>query len=203
MRGMSLVRTGDVSPQMIVLGLVVQRADTVAGINRRLVDQFATARFAKGAAHGNLPSLAEKGYVRLVQPGPPGEPTRDRYEATASGRELFASWLHGSALPVMVRDVMQCKLELMEPDDLPALLRTIRELEESFTAMCDVARVRVLRQQRLRRARDGAADWRERLGGIQAKDEANLWGLMAQRLERLGEDLEELLDEVSGEAKGR
>ena len=39
-------------------------------------------------------------------------------------------------------------------------------------------------------------DWRvTRLQAIQNKDEADFWGLMSERLERLGNELEKLLDE--------
>jgi hypothetical protein len=39
-------------------------------------------------------------------------------------------------------------------------------------------------------------DWRVKLRGIQNKDESNLWGLMAKRLERLGNELEGLLNNI-------
>lgn len=199
---MPVLKTGDAAPQMLVLGLVVRESDTIAGVGRRLADQFQTADFPRGSAHGNLPSLAEKGYVRLAAPGPPGRSTLDRYEATPAGREHFLAWLRCAEVPVLVRDVLQCKLELVEPEDLASLVRFVRMLEEMFTDMCDTARVRVLKEQRSRCARAGKPrDWRGRLRGIQNKDEVNLWGLMVQRLERLGEELEELLAEIeSGEA---
>ena len=198
-RRMATLRMGDAAPQIIVLGLVIQQPDTIAGIGRRLADQFTTARFAKGSSHGNLPSLAGKGYVRMIEAGPPGEPTLDRYEATDQGREHFADWMRRSELPPQVRDLLQCKLELMDRDDVAALLRTVRELEEAFTLMCDVARARVLREQRARRARTRPVSWRVKLRGIQSKDDANLWSLMSQRLENLGDELEELLEEIAAE----
>jgi DNA-binding PadR family transcriptional regulator len=101
---MPAFNVGDPTPQMMVLGLVIQRQDTVAGVARRLTDQFASARFPKTAAHGNLPRLAEKGLVRLIEKGPKGESTRDRYEATPEGIEHFRDWLHSTELPPIVRD---------------------------------------------------------------------------------------------------
>ncbi len=198
---MPALKTGDAAPQMLVLGLVVRQPDTVAGIGRRLADHFRVASFPKGSAHGNLPSLAKKGYVRLVAPGPPDRPTLDRYEATPAGRDHFLEWLRCTEVPVLVRDILQCKLELVEREDLASLVRFVHTLEEMFTDMCDAARVRVLKEQRSRRARAGGKppDWRQKLRSIQNKDEANLWSLMAQRLERLGEDLEELLAEIAPE----
>jgi DNA-binding PadR family transcriptional regulator len=180
----------------MVLGLVIQQQDTVAGVARRLADQFASARFPKTAAYGNLPRLAEKGYVRLIEKGPPDEPTRDRYEATPEGVEHFRKWLRSTELPPIVRDATQCKLEFLEREDLAALIRLVREEEEAYTVACDIACARVVREQRSRRAKKGPVDWRARLRGIQIKDEAVLWGLMSERLERLGNELEKLLDGI-------
>jgi DNA-binding PadR family transcriptional regulator len=189
--------SGELTPRMMVLGLVIQQRDTVAGVDRRLADQFASARFSRGSAHKNLPSLAEKGYVRLVRKGPPDEPTLDCYEATPKGVELLRGWLRHTEMPPAIRDALQCKLEFLEREDLAALIQLVREEEYAYTCACDIARSRVLREQRSRRAREMPVDWRVRLGGIRSKDEATLWGLMSQRLERLRDELEELFDEIS------
>jgi DNA-binding PadR family transcriptional regulator len=193
--GMSALSSGDLTPRMMVLGLVVQQSDSVAGVARRLADQFASARFPKTSAHNNLPSLAEKGYVRLVQEGK--RSTLDRYEATPEGVALLHGWLRSTELPPAVRDVLQCKLELLEREDLAALVQIVREEEDAYTSAHDMAHSRMLREQRSRRARGGQVDWRTRLRGIQTKDEANLWGMMSQRLEHLREELEDLLGELS------
>jgi DNA-binding PadR family transcriptional regulator len=188
---------------MMVLGLVVQQQDTVAGVARRLSDRFAVAGFPKGSAYDNLPSLADKGFVRVVAKGPSDEPTRDRYEATPEGIQYFRAWLRRTELPPIIRDALQCKLEFTGPADLAALIRTVREQEESYMVAYDVARARVLREQRVRRAKGGPADKHTRLRSIQNRDEATLWGLMAKRLEDLGDELERLLqDTCSDEAPG-
>jgi DNA-binding PadR family transcriptional regulator len=197
----SSFNAGNPTPQMMVLGLVIQQSDTVAGIARRLADQFSVARFPNGSAYDNLPSLARKGYVRLIAKGPPDEPTRDRYEATPPGVEHLRAWLRSTELPPMIRDALQCKLEFVQHKDLAALLQLVREQEEVYTAAYDFARARVLREQRSRRAKNKPVDTRSRLRTIQHKDEATLWGLMSQRLERLGDELEELLQDLApGEA---
>jgi DNA-binding PadR family transcriptional regulator len=196
---MSTFSSGDLTPRMMVLGLVVQQPDSVAGIARRLADQFASARFPKTSAHNNLPSLAAKGYVRLMAPG--DKASLDRYEATAKGVELLREWLHRTELPPAIRDALQCKLEFLEREDLAALIQLVGEEEQAYTAAFDIAHTRVRREQRARLARGGPRDWRVRLRGVQNKDEAMLWSLMAKRLEHLREDLEELLGEISaGEA---
>ncbi len=201
-RQMPTFNAGDPTPQMMVLGLVIQQRDTVASVARRLADQFASARFPNTAAHCNLPRLARKGFVRLIEEGPAGESTRNRYEATPKGVEYFREWLCSTELPPTVRDALQCKLELLEREDLAALIRLVREEEEAYTAACDIARARVLREQRSRRAQGEPVDWRMRLRGIRNKDEATLWGLMSKRLERLGEELEKLLSDVSASGAG-
>jgi DNA-binding PadR family transcriptional regulator len=182
---------------MMVLGLVIQQSDTVSGVARRLADRFDVARFPNGSAYDNLPSLAKKGYVRLIAKGPPDEPTRDRYEATPDGVEHFRGWLQNTELPPMIRDALQCKLEFVGREDVVGLLQLVREQEEIYTAAYDAARARVLREQRSRRAKNKPVDTRVRLRRIQHKDEATLWGLMSKRLERLGEDLEELLEDLA------
>jgi DNA-binding PadR family transcriptional regulator len=192
---MSALISGDPTPRMMVLGLVVQEPDSVAGVARRLADQFASARFPKTSAHNNLPSLARDGYVRLVRRGE--KASLDRYEATVKGVELLRGWLRRTELPPAIRDVVQCKLELLQREDLAALVEIMREEEDAYTSAHDIAHSRMLREQRSRRARGGPGDWQTRLRAVQTKDEANLWGLMSQRLERLREELEALLDEIS------
>lgn len=188
--------SGDLTPRMMVLGLVIQQTDTVAGVGRRLADQFASARFPRSSAHNNIPSLAEKGYLRLVSRGPEGEASLDRYEATPEGVALLRSWLRRSGLPPAIRDALQCKMEFLERDDLEALLEVVREEEQAYAQASDIAHLRVLREQRSRRAREAPPDWQSRLRGIQSKDEATLWSLMSQRLERLRGELEALLAEI-------
>lgn len=189
-------RTGRTTPQMMVLGLMIQRPDSIAGIARRLADSFPAARFGKSTAHKNVPSLADKGYLCMIERGPPGEPTQDRYEATPAGGVHFRGWLRGVELPPVVVDGFQCKLEFFERQDLTALIRAVRAEEEGYTLAYDIARRRVLREQRSKRARGGAVTVAARRQSILNKDEANLMGLMSKRLERLGDELEALLEEI-------
>lgn len=193
----STLGSGELTPRMMVLGLVIQQGDTVAGVDRRLADQFPSERFSRGSAHKNLPSLAKKGYVRLLKKGPPDRPTLNRYDATPKGIELFRRWVRDPDLPPAIRDVLQCKLEFLEPEDLPALIELVGEEEKAYTVAYDIAQSSTRREQRSRRARGRPVDWHTRTRGIKMKDKANLWGLMSHRLERLREDLEELHDEVS------
>lgn len=193
----SKLGSGDFTPRMIVLGLVIQQEDTVAGVARRMNDQFPAARWPRGSAYKNLPSLASEGFLRLIEEGPPNEPTLDRYAGTPEGVEVLHGWLRSTELPPGVRDVVQCKLEFVEEEDLLAFIQIVKEEEQAYTFAYDIAHTQVRREQRSRLARERPVGWRIRLRGIQNKDEARLWSLMSKRLGRLREELEELLGEIS------
>lgn len=187
---MASFAAGNTSPRILCLGLAVQKADTVKGIDRRLNRVFSSARFTRGSAHKYLPSMAAEGLVRLVESG--AEPSLDRYAATEKGAEHFHAWLHQTELPPAVRDALQCKLEFFELVDLPPLIEAVREQEAAFTAATNIAHERLQAEQRARLASGAATDWRRELRRIKTKDAVKLGGLMAERLEALCEELEEL-----------
>lgn len=192
------------TPWMMVLGMVVQKSDTPAGVAQRLGEQFADARFPPNSAHTNLPRMAENGYVRLVKEGP--SPSLDLYEATRKGREHFRRWMRRSVgLPPTIRNVLQGKLEFADIEDLPELLLTVRAEEAAYTSVSHIARARLLDEQDVRRRTRGRpVDPRVRMRSIQSEYEANLWITMSQCLEELGDELEKFLDELaaSGGAAG-
>lgn len=185
----------DLTPRMMVLGLVIQQTDTVAGVGRRLADQFASARFSRSSAYKDLPSLAGQGYVRLIEAGE--SRSLNVYEATPKGVRYFQKWLRSKRLPPRIRDVLHGKLGFLAEDELVELLEVVREEEHAYTTACDIAKGRVLQEQHWRRRKRAQWDWNSRLRHIQRRDEVNLWSFMSLRLERLREDLEELLEEVS------
>ncbi len=189
-------RTRDLSASIVVLGLVVERPDTIAGVGVRLVERFPRAYFSRNAAHNNLPSLADQGLVRMVERGP--ERSLDRYEATPSGAAHFQRWVRESAArPPALRDALQGKLVFSGHGDLLALLKTVCEEEDACAREYAVAHRHASAARRLRhRSAGGPVDLGARLRGIRIVDEANMWSLMAQRLRRLREELEELLEEI-------
>ena len=135
--------------------------------------------------------------MQLIEEGQSRDSADDRYEVTPRGIEFFYQWLCGKELPPVVRDAIQCKLEFLEPEHLPALIRLVREEERVYIVAYDIARARVMKEQRSRRTLRRPVDWRDRLRGIQNKYDASLWGLMSMRLEHLGDELEELLCDIS------
>lgn len=195
-------RSGDLSASMAILGLLVQQPDTAAGIGIRLVELFPRAHWSRSVVHNNLPSLAKQRLVRLVAEG--SEPALDRYEATAEGIVRFREWVHQSTtLPPTVRDALQGRLPFVELDDLMSLVGMVRQSEDAYRMEYAAAQVRVKTITRSMRRSHGTVEWRAKLQFIQSGDEAMLLGLMLRRLQRLGDELETLLEECSAAGRGR
>jgi DNA-binding PadR family transcriptional regulator len=197
---MQLPRTGELSSSMAVLGLVVRRPDTIAGVALRLSETFPRARWSPGAAHSNMPSLARQGLLRVVREGP--EPTLDHYEATPEGLAEFRRWKRrSSSLPPVSRDGLQARMEFVEQlEELSALVEMVREAERDCRSEYAAAHGRWKAYTNLGpSAPTGAEHLLE--GGlrrIQLMDEVMLWGAQAKRLGRLSGQLEGLLNQAAG-----
>jgi DNA-binding PadR family transcriptional regulator len=188
---------------MAILGLVVQKTDTVNSLGARLVERFPHAQWSRSVAHNSLPSLEKQGLVRLVDHG--AERALDRYEATDAGVEEFREWLRASsAAPLALRDAVHAKLELAEEEDVPDLIVAIREEEEACAREFAAASSRLNVEWQLKRlgpANDGAGprqsppDLRGRVRRALMTDEAMLWGMRARRLRRLRRELEDTLED--------
>ncbi len=190
---MAAIAVGDPSARALCLGLVVQQEDTTQGLDRRLKRHFSSANFTRGAASKSIPRLAAEGFVELVEEG--SKPTLHRYKATSAGEAYFLDWLHQTELPPAVRDALQCKLEFFAIEDVATLIEAVQDQKEAFTAAADVAheKLDIQKRARRRRRRGNGVDWRLELGIIKWKDAAKLANVMAERLEALHEDLEDLL----------
>lgn len=184
-------RSGELSASMAILGLVIQEADTAAGVGVRLVERFPRARWSRSVAHNDLPSLARQGLVRLVQRG--AKPSLDRYEATDDGVEQFQRWLRASSAgPPMLRDSLSAKLAFSEERDLPGLLDAIREEEQICVAEFEAAQMRLGAARRLGQLGPAnGSDWSGRVRSAIMTDEAMMWGQRAKRLQCLRQELEE------------
>ena len=130
--------------------------------------------------------------MRLIAKGPPDEPTHDRYAATPKGVEHFRGWLQNTELPPMIRDALQCKLEFVEHEDLAGLLQIVRGEEQAYTCLrfrpCpSLAGTALARAQQ-------AGGHAGQTAGYPAQRRSDAVGVMSKRLERLREELEELLE---------
>lgn len=190
--------SGDLSASIALLGLLVRQPDTAAGLGVRLTEMFPRAHWSRGTVHNNMPSLVKQRLVRLVARG--HEPALDRYEATAEGIIRFREWLRQSKITPRLRDAFQGRLPFMEQDELASLIETVRQSENAYRMEYAAAQGRVKVVTRTMRRSSGSVDWRSKLQFIQSGDEAMLLGMMFRRLQRLGDELETLLEECSGRA---
>ena len=176
---------------MAILGLAVQKPDTVNGLGARLVERFPHGQWSRSVAHNSLPSLEKQGLVRLIERG--AERALDRYEATTEGIEEFRDWLRtSSAAPLALRDAVHAKLELAGEEDMPDLILAIREEEQACALEFAAARSRLNLEWQLKRL--SPRDDGELKGRVQSAlmtDEAMLWGMRARRLRRLRRELED------------
>lgn len=186
---------------MAILGLVVQKPDTINGLGARLIERFPHAQWSRSVAHNSLPSLEKQGLVRMVDRG--AERALDRYEATDEGIGEFREWLRtSSAAPLALRDAVHAKLEFAEERDVPDLILAIREEEEACAQEFVAASSRLNVQRQLKRLgppggaerRAGDADLGGRVRHALMTDEAMLWGMRARRLRRLRQELEDTVE---------
>jgi DNA-binding PadR family transcriptional regulator len=196
-------RKGDLTASMAILGLVVQKGDTVNSLGARLVERFPHAQWSRSVAHNSLPSLEKQGLIRMVERG--AERALDRYEATDEGIEEFRDWLRtSSAAPVALRDAVHAKLELAEAQDMPDLILAIREEEEACAREFAAASSRLNVAWQLKRLEPSSAgeqpaspaDLGSRVRRALMTDEAMLWGMRARRLRRLRRELEDSVEDV-------
>jgi DNA-binding PadR family transcriptional regulator len=195
---MAALALGDASARVICVGLLRQKPDTIQGLDRRLRVRFASAKFTRGAAHKSIPGLARQGLVELVERG--DKPTLDRYRITAAGEAYFLDWLRQTELPPIVRDVMQCKLEFFEFEELPGVIEGIEEQAIAFGAAADIAHEKLQSEQRLRRERQRRGqqpNWRQALSIAKTKDAANLGNAMRDRLNAVVEEMNEIQETFS------
>jgi DNA-binding PadR family transcriptional regulator len=196
--GMAALALGDASARVLCVGLLRQKPDTIQGLDKRLKLRFASANFTRGAASKSIPRLRRAGLVELVERG--DKPTLDRYRITATGEAYFLDWLRQTELPPVVRDVMQCKLEFFEFEELPGVIEGIEEQAIAYGAAADIAHETLQSEKRLRRERKRRGqppDWRQTLSIAKTKDAANLGNAMRDRLRAVVEELKEIQETFS------
>jgi DNA-binding PadR family transcriptional regulator len=189
---MARLRKEEFSAGMAILGLVIQRPDTINGVKVRLAERFPTTRWSPSAPYGAMGSLAEHDYVRVAVGG--AARSLDLYEATPKGIDWFRKWFDDPVEePPALRDALRGKLEYVADEkDLQVVIEAIREQEEACFEMSHAANARLDRARRrgeLGSVKSG--DWRGRLlYGVMTYD-VKLWSDRGTLLKRLRETLED------------
>ncbi len=188
---MARLRKEEFSAGMAIMGLVIQRSDTINGVKSRLAERFPTARWSPSAPYEAINSLAGRGYVRVAVGG--SARSLDLYEATPEGIGWFREWFEDLLEePPALRDALRGKLEYVADEhDLQVVIEAIREQEEACFEASHAANARLDRARR--RGELGSpksGDWESRLlYGVMTYD-VKLWSDRGALLKRLRETLE-------------
>jgi hypothetical protein len=148
---MALPKSNEFSAVLVVLGLIIQQPDTIAGIGLELEKEFPSTRWPGNIVHSSLDSLLKSGYVRKARSG--SARGLEVYEASAEGTQHFHGELHKSG-PVLpgLRDALRMRLRFIRTqEDLEIIINDFRDhvklcLRESEAAR---SRYRIARQEGL------------------------------------------------------
>jgi hypothetical protein len=188
---------------MAVLGLVVERPNqTVVYYANELTERFPHARFAKGTAYTALRQMArgKRPRVRRTRQAPGFERTFDLYAPAPDGVDTFRAWMCRPpiALPA-VRHLIYGRVELARLEDLPQLIRIVREEEDIATDLYAAASG-ALRQHQIKKGTHHdrpktRADFERELretwlyvGPLHWSSRATLCTVVLERLEEIAEE---------------
>lgn len=195
-------RPGDMTPQMMVLAATTAGPGTVREIQKRLVAQWPSADFSPNAAHSNLPSLEEQGYVRLVEGGE--KPSQSCYAISEPGWTHLRSWVRNWPPEPASREAIHGKAAFASLEDLPEIVRMVRAQQEHCETASDKAQGKLLSEQRLQRKLPPSG-WAEELGAelrmANLKDLTLYWGDIAARRRAYGDEVEEIYQRFSARAR--
>jgi DNA-binding PadR family transcriptional regulator len=201
-RAVSVTAIGDTTAPLLCLGLLYQHEDTIKGLDKRMNERFKAAKFSRGSANKSIPNLVKEGLIELVERG--DKPTLARYRITPAGEAYFLEWLRQTEPKPMVRDVLQCKLEFFQFEEIEGLVVALKEQAIAFGTSADLAHEAMQTDQRIRRERvrrGQPPSYRLALRIAKTKDAAKLGYLMRDRLIEAIEELEEI-QETFGSIEG-
>jgi len=183
------------SPLLVVLAITAEEPGSVAEIQRRASDLFPSAYFSKTAAHSNLPSLARKRWVKLIEKGE--QDSQNRYEVTELGLKKLRQWItrDSPVLPAM-REAIHGKLEFATRKQLGDLIILSRAEAVACQITSDDAHRRMLTEQRRRvsmrrnRRRTWEDDLDDEMSQAHLEDVKLMWEDIAERRRKLADRLE-------------
>jgi DNA-binding PadR family transcriptional regulator len=186
------------TPQMMVLGATIAGPGTIAEIQKRLVELWPAADFDGNASHTNLPLLADKELVDVVERGE--RKTENRYAINDKGwahiREWVARWPPAPAL----REPIPAKTRLARLEDLPFLIEMTRAHAKRCGNSSDTAQGKLVSQERLLEKRPPCnveEEFDVAVQVAQGKHESVAWGDSQAQLENYADDLERIYKRFS------
>lgn len=144
---------------MAVLGLVVERPrQTVGWYAKALGERFPQATFGKSAAHNALRQMLKGSAPRVIctHEHPGEDRSLDQYEATDRGRTELREWMFRppAAIPA-VRQAMYGRVGLARLDELPSLIRILRQEEKIATSLYAEGNDELRKHEMVRRSGNG------------------------------------------------
>lgn len=114
------------STKHVVLGLLIERQGYGYDLMQRARSRVGFLGLSENFVYKTLGRLEQDGWIEESGDKSTGKTRRGAprviYRSTPLGRERFKEWLATPSERAVLRDELQAKLSLSEPDDLPELL---------------------------------------------------------------------------------
>lgn len=114
------------STKHVVLGLLIEQPGYGYDLLKRARSRFGSLGLSENFVYKTLERLEQDGWIEEKGDKETGNTRRGAprviYRSTTLGRECFKEWLATPSERAVLRDELQAKLSLSEPDDLPELL---------------------------------------------------------------------------------
>lgn len=122
---------GRLSTKHAVLGLMIDRASYGYNLQQQIAERLGFLGLAESTVYKTLERLEQDGWVEEVGQKQVGGTRRGAprilYRATPDGVASFKSWMADPSDRAVLRDELQTKLALSDPEDLPQLLAMAEE----------------------------------------------------------------------------
>jgi DNA-binding PadR family transcriptional regulator len=191
---------GEMTPQVMVLAATSDEPATVNDIQKRLVEEWPGANFSPNSAHNNLPTLEERGQVRVVDEDedPP------RYVRAEAGAAYLRKWAREWPPDPAKREAVFVKAEFSRLEGLPEVVRMARARQKLCQKESDTAQVQVLSDERVR-AKLPPRTWEEELDAdvraVNLKTLALQWGEDADSWEKYADQVDEIYKRFRARAR--
>jgi DNA-binding PadR family transcriptional regulator len=148
------------STRHVVLGLLVERPGYGYDLQQRIDARLGFLGLSESAVYKILERLEAEGWIeetgqRRLGATRRGAP-RVMYRATTTGRERFKAWMAAPCERAVLRDELQAKLNVAEPEDVPELLA----IAEAQSEAC-LTELAALRRPALAQVVELEVPWRD------------------------------------------
>lgn len=180
---------GNLTAIKVILSLLLDGPETHANITKRLRREYPHAGWSRSIVYASLPALVAQGLIVLIGQG--DRRGDDLYEITDAGIAEFERWARETSRSVgPLRDPLQGWIENAKPEELPAVIATVRTVELEATTKVSEAQAHLNSERQLGRLgpRDGS-DYEGRLRYAVLADSVLYWEQRVTRYKVLRENL--------------